>query len=146
MSSKAGAWSYSKMKNFDTCPKQFYHVTVLKEHPFKETAATKYGNEFHKAAENFIGKAEPLPRLRQHFRLALDAARRWAAGPDPLARTILLPDAHGQCCVPMDAILYGTAAGRDWDLTTTATTIHCITSSNCSSGKTTCNWISTTSY
>ena len=62
MSSKAGAWSYSKMKNFDTCPKQFYHVTVLKEHPFKETSATKYGNEFHKAAENFIGKDEPLPR------------------------------------------------------------------------------------
>ena len=41
--SKAGAWSFSKIKNFDTCPKQFYHVTVLNEFPFKDTEATLYG-------------------------------------------------------------------------------------------------------
>ena len=70
----------------------------------------------------FLDKAAPAPYLRRQFVLALDAARRWAAGPDPLARTILLPDAHGLCCVPMDDLLYGTAKGRDWVLTTTTAT------------------------
>ena len=57
----AAPWSYSKLKSFETCPKQFYHVTVLKEHPFEETEAIRYGSEFHKAAEDFIGKRVPLP-------------------------------------------------------------------------------------
>lgn len=57
----AAPWSYSKLKSFETCPKQFYHVTVLKEHPFEETEAIRYGSEFHKAAEDFIGKQVPLP-------------------------------------------------------------------------------------
>ena len=58
---KAGAWSYSKMKGFETCPKQYYHVTVLKEYPFEETAATRYGSEFHKAAELYIKEDQPVP-------------------------------------------------------------------------------------
>ena len=44
---KAGAWSYSRMKGFETCPKQYYHVNVLKEYPFEETVATRYCIEFH---------------------------------------------------------------------------------------------------
>lgn len=58
---KAGAWSYSRMKGFETCPKQYYHVNVLKEHPFQETDATRYGTEFHKAAEEFIRDDTPIP-------------------------------------------------------------------------------------
>jgi len=56
----AAPWSYSKLKGFETCPKQFYHVNVLKEHPFVETEAIRYGSAFHKAAENYIGKGEPI--------------------------------------------------------------------------------------
>lgn len=59
--SKAGAWSYSRMKGFETCPKQYYHVTVLREHPFQETEATRYGTEFHKAAEDFMRDDIPVP-------------------------------------------------------------------------------------
>lgn len=70
---KAGAWSYSRMKNFETCPKQFYHVSVLKEHPFKETPETRYGNEFHKAAELYIGNRTPLPGKFAHYQEVLDA-------------------------------------------------------------------------
>ena len=55
----AGAWSYSRMKTFETCPKQFYHVNVLKEFPFQETDATRYGTEFHKAAEEFMRDDAP---------------------------------------------------------------------------------------
>tara|TARA_R100000231_G_scaffold135735_1_gene110419 strand:+ start:67 stop:738 length:672 start_codon:yes stop_codon:yes gene_type:complete len=55
-------WSFSKAKAFDTCPKQFYHVNILKEYPFEETDAMRYGTEFHKACEDYIGKDTPLPK------------------------------------------------------------------------------------
>jgi len=55
-------WSFSKAKAFDTCPKQFYHEKILKEYPFEETEATRYGTEFHKACEDYIGKDTPLPK------------------------------------------------------------------------------------
>ena len=54
-------WSFSKIKSFEQCPKQFYHEKVLKEYPFKETDATRYGTEFHTSAEDYIGKGTPLP-------------------------------------------------------------------------------------
>lgn len=57
----AAPWSFSKIKSFSTCPKQFYHTTVLREFPFVETEAIRYGNEFHKAAELFIRDGTPVP-------------------------------------------------------------------------------------
>lgn len=59
--SKAGAWSFSKIKAFETCPLQFYHVTVLNEFPFKDTEATLYGKAFHTACEEFIRDGKALP-------------------------------------------------------------------------------------
>ena len=58
---KVAPWSYSKIKAFEQCPKQFYHDKILKEVPFKETEATLYGTAFHTAAEDYIGKDVPLP-------------------------------------------------------------------------------------
>ena len=49
-------WSFSKIKAFEQCPKQFYHEKILKEYPFVETEAIRYGSAFHKAAEDFIAK------------------------------------------------------------------------------------------
>lgn len=50
----AAPWSFSKIKAFQQCPKQFYHEKIIKQYPFKMTDAVRYGNEFHKAAENYI--------------------------------------------------------------------------------------------
>jgi RecB family exonuclease len=55
------AWSYSSITSFETCPKQFYHEKILKEYPFVQTPAVKYGNEFHKAAEDFVRDGTPVP-------------------------------------------------------------------------------------
>jgi CRISPR/Cas system-associated exonuclease Cas4 (RecB family) len=57
----AGAWSYSRIKAFETCPKQFYHTSVLKEYPYQETDAMRYGTEFHKACEDFMRDGTPIP-------------------------------------------------------------------------------------
>lgn len=72
---KAGAWSYSKMTGFETCPKQYYHVNVLKEYPFEETASTRYGNEFHKAAELYIKDGQALPGKFAGFEPVLASLR-----------------------------------------------------------------------
>ena len=55
-------WSYSKLKSFDTCPKQYYHLKVLKDYIEPESPAMLYGNQFHKAAEDFIASDKPLPK------------------------------------------------------------------------------------
>lgn len=69
----AAPWSFSKMKSFQTCPKQFYHVNVLKQFPFKETEAMRYGTEFHEAAEHFIRDGTPIPDRFAFARPALEA-------------------------------------------------------------------------
>jgi len=55
-------WSFSKAKAFETCPKQFYHEKILKEYPFEETEAMRYGTEFHKACEDYIDKDKSLSK------------------------------------------------------------------------------------
>lgn len=69
---KAAPWSFSRIKAFEQCPKQFYHEKVLKQYPFVQTDAIIYGNEFHKACENYIGKNEPLPNKFLYVKEALD--------------------------------------------------------------------------
>lgn len=76
--SKAGAWSYSKIKSFENCPKQFYHVNVLKQFPFKDTDATIYGKEFHRACEEYIRDDKPLP---PQFSFMEETMQRLAAMP-----------------------------------------------------------------
>jgi len=57
-------WSFSRIKAFEQCPKQFYHEKILKQYPIVETEAMRYGTEFHKAAEDFMQSDEPLdPRF-----------------------------------------------------------------------------------
>jgi RecB family exonuclease len=56
------AWSYSSLKAFKTCPKQYYEVRVAKNYSFpEETEATRYGTEFHTAAELYVRDDVPLP-------------------------------------------------------------------------------------
>ena len=66
-------WSFSKAKAFETCPKQVYHEKILKQYPFEETEAMRYGTEFHKACENYIGSSTALPPQFEFIRATLDA-------------------------------------------------------------------------
>jgi hypothetical protein len=51
------AWSFSSIKTFDQCPKKYYHIKVAKDYEEDfNTEAILYGNEFHKAAEEYIGE------------------------------------------------------------------------------------------
>jgi len=73
---KARAWSFSRIKAFEQCPKQFYHERVLKEFPQKETDAMRYGTAFHEAAELYIRDDTPLPAKFGYAKDALDRLNR----------------------------------------------------------------------
>ena len=65
-------WSFSKIKAFEQCPKQFYHMKILKEYEEKETEALLYGSHFHSAAENYIKNFTPMPERFNYAIRALD--------------------------------------------------------------------------
>lgn len=68
--------SYSNIKAFEQCPKQFYHVKHLQEHPFIETDAILEGNAFHTAAEHYIGEGTPLPKKFMYAKNILDSLNK----------------------------------------------------------------------
>tara|TARA_R110000850_G_scaffold23449_1_gene69354 strand:+ start:215 stop:886 length:672 start_codon:yes stop_codon:yes gene_type:complete len=66
-------WSFSKIKAFEQCPKQFYHMKVLKEFEDKETEAMRYGTQMHEAAENYVRDKTPLHKSFKYVQSSLDA-------------------------------------------------------------------------
>lgn len=67
---KPFAWSYSRLKNFETCPKRHWHVDINKDVKEEEGEALLWGNEVHKALANRIAKNAPLPH-------GMDKFERW---------------------------------------------------------------------
>jgi hypothetical protein len=47
-STKPFAWSYSKLKNFEACPKRHYHVDIAKDFKEADSEALLWGNRVHK--------------------------------------------------------------------------------------------------
>jgi hypothetical protein len=71
-----GAWSYSSLKKYKTCAKQYYEVKVAKNYKEPEnTEATLYGKSYHTAAENYIKDGTPLPEYFAYSKHQLDTLR-----------------------------------------------------------------------
>ena len=60
-------WSYSALTAFETCPKRFQLTRVTKQVVEKQTEATLWGNQVHKALELFAAKGQPLPPEMQKY-------------------------------------------------------------------------------
>jgi hypothetical protein len=72
MKNKKPAWSFSAMKTFEQCPKKYYHLKVAKDYEENfDTPAILYGNEFHEAAERYVGGEDK--ELDPRFSFALGA-------------------------------------------------------------------------
>jgi hypothetical protein len=56
------SWSHSALKDYEGFARRSHVVKILKQYPFIETDATRYGNELHKAAENYVKEGTPLPK------------------------------------------------------------------------------------
>ena len=67
-------WAYTGLTQFITCPRQYQAHRVTKEVPFVETAAMRYGNELHKAAELYIRSSSKhvLPKEFEFIKTYLD--------------------------------------------------------------------------
>ena len=73
---KQPAWSHSSLKDFEGCQRRYYEVKVLKNYPFTETEATRYGNQVHQAIEDFIAKGTPIPPEYEQFKPVVEAMMR----------------------------------------------------------------------
>jgi hypothetical protein len=70
---RAPTWSHSSLKDFEGCERRYQHTRVLKLYPFKETAATRYGNDVHAAIEHYIRDGVPLDPMYEKFKPIVDA-------------------------------------------------------------------------
>jgi hypothetical protein len=68
-------WSFSALKNFKGCSRRYHAVYVLKLYPHKDTEATLYGKEVHKAMEDYIRDGKPLPNGLGKFKQTADWVR-----------------------------------------------------------------------
>ena len=61
------AWTYSQLEKFETCPRQFYHVRVLRDVVEPPTEHTVWGERVHSALEKRVVDGDPLPEGMQQW-------------------------------------------------------------------------------
>ena len=66
-------WSYSGLKQYSTCARQFHEVKILKNYPRQETEATLYGTQLHEQAELHIKDGRPLDPSFAFMQPTMDA-------------------------------------------------------------------------
>lgn len=66
-------WSYSGLKQFTTCARQYHELKVLKNYPRQETEATIYGTLLHEQAELHVRDGRPLDPSFTFLQPAMDA-------------------------------------------------------------------------
>lgn len=61
--SRPFAWSYSALTRYESCPKQYYHINVVKDvkDEYGDSEAGAEGNAIHVALFRRITKGNPLP-------------------------------------------------------------------------------------
>ena len=67
------AWSYSSIKTFESCPKKYYHLKIVKDFKDEDNTATIYGKELHTAAELYIKNQTPIPEKFAYITPTLEA-------------------------------------------------------------------------
>lgn len=64
---KPFAWSYSRLKNFETCPKRHWHVDIQRDVKEEEGEALLWGNAVHKSLADRISKNVALPKGMEKY-------------------------------------------------------------------------------
>jgi hypothetical protein len=58
---KPFTFSYSRLKNYEVCPKRHYEIDIAKNFKEDESEVLMWGEQVHKAAELYLTKGTPLP-------------------------------------------------------------------------------------
>ena len=73
MTTKKVTWSHSSLKDYEGCARRYHEVKILKNYPFVETDATRYGTVLHKVAEDYVADGTPIPEEYEFVKETLDA-------------------------------------------------------------------------
>lgn len=65
-------WSYSGLKDYINCPRQYHEVKVLKRFEKRATQEMLYGTKVHAALEDYVGKDVDLPDYCKQYQKQLD--------------------------------------------------------------------------
>ena len=65
-------WSFSGLKQYLNCAKQYQEVKVLKNFAVKETEQMRYGTDVHQALEDYGRDRKTLPLNYQRFKTVVD--------------------------------------------------------------------------
>jgi len=85
-------WSYSGLKDYKNCPRQYQQVKVLKNFTKKQTEQMLYGTEVHKALEDYVRDGTPLLKNYQRYQKQLDPLREMEGTKYPEHEMALTPD------------------------------------------------------
>jgi CRISPR/Cas system-associated exonuclease Cas4 (RecB family) len=66
-------WSFSALKEYVNCPKQYQELKVLKRYEKKATEQMLYGTVVHKACEDYVAEGKPLEKNYLRFKPVLDS-------------------------------------------------------------------------
>jgi PD-(D/E)XK nuclease superfamily len=82
---KEWAWSYSKLKNYEECPKRHYEVDIAKTHVEEAStdpdSALNWGNRVHETIADVLRDKRALPAEMEKFQRWIDVVK---AGPGKL--------------------------------------------------------------
>jgi hypothetical protein len=65
-------WSYSALKDYVNCPRQYQEVKILKRFVKKATKEMLYGVVVHKACEDYVRDGTPLAKNYERYKPMLD--------------------------------------------------------------------------
>lgn len=66
-------WSFSSLKEYINCPRQYQELKVLKRYEKKATEQMLYGTVVHKACEDYVAEGKPLEKNYLRFKPVLDS-------------------------------------------------------------------------
>jgi len=67
------AWSYSALKQYETCARQYHEIRVLKNYPYERTEETRYGEELHAVVEGYTSAQKSIPSQFEFVKPVVDA-------------------------------------------------------------------------
>jgi hypothetical protein len=71
------SWSFSAIKDFKGCSRRYHAVRVAKLYKSPKTEAIIYGEQVHKALEEYVRDSKPLPAGFDKFKSLADSVLRF---------------------------------------------------------------------
>lgn len=74
---KSFSWSFSRLKNYETCPRKYYAVDVMKKYsePITPGSPLDFGNKLHAAFAAALLTGNKLPEEFSHYQNLIDTER-----------------------------------------------------------------------